>query len=234
MRWRAKLLRRRLVMGRDKNDRRSKETRHVRLYSYITSSPAWHDLTGNAVKALVYLATWENGSNNGELYMSERLLAEGIGVCKRTAHAIFDELEDHGFIVPTAKGYFSVKRGPATSWRLTWVGCSLTAGRPTNDFRAWRPGNEENTRAQKIAATGVKTAPAVSARRSRSAKVAPVEPSSMRPMGAKNDPHSIAIGSGLGWWDTDRSLSRAKLFLSVLSAPVRPYPRLSDYEVAEG
>jgi hypothetical protein len=181
-------------MGRDKLKRRFADDPHVRVYTRLVNSPAWVDLSGNAVKLLVYLASFEKGTNNGELFMSERMAADGIGVAKRTAHRLFDELEDHGFIRPTAKGYFSVKRGRATQWRLTWQSWPSASKGPTNEWRDWKP-QEQDSRVQTFPATGAKIAPIKTVRRAASVKNAPVRPDSTESLGANSAPHTIAIGS---------------------------------------
>lgn len=177
-------------MGKLNPKGRSRESRHVRLYGFMTSSPAWLDLSGNAVKLLVYLATYDNGTNNGLIFLSERLAAEGIGLSKRTAGKLFDELEAHGFIAPTAKGYFTLKRGPATQWRLTWLPWANKA--PTNEWRAWQP--EEKSRAQLLHDMGEEIAPVTTVHRTTGEEIAPVEAIPTNPMGAISDPHKVAIG----------------------------------------
>lgn len=142
-------------MGRINAKGRTRDGRHVRLYAWLTGSPAWADLSGNAVKLLIYLATWEDGSNNGELFMSTRMAAEGIGVSKKTAGKAFRELEDHGFLRAVERGYFQMKGGPATRWRLTWLSWPAASKPPSNEWRQWQP--EENSRGQKFPVAGVKT-----------------------------------------------------------------------------
>ena len=132
--------------GRTKQSRRAHEPRHIRLYHTVTGCPAWLDLSGNAVKLLVAMMRLENGSNNGELFLSARLGASIIGVGKNTASKLFAELEDHGFIRSTQRGYFKVKNGPATSWRLTWLAWPGHGG-PTRDFEKWEPAGNK-TRSQ--------------------------------------------------------------------------------------
>jgi hypothetical protein len=173
---------------------RSRESRHVRLYGFMTSSAAWLDLSGNAVKLLIHLATFENGTNNGLIFLSERMAAEGIGVSKRTAGKLFDELERHGLIAPTAKGYFKVKRGPATQWRLTWLTWAGKA--PTNEWRAWQP--EKKSRAQFLRDMGAEIAPVPTVHRTKGAEVAPVTSKSGDPTGAISNPHTGAIGGTRG------------------------------------
>lgn len=167
---------------------RSRDSSHVRLFHFMTGSAAWADLSGNAVKLLVHLARFETGANNGELFLSERMAAEGIGVAKRTAAKLFDELEDHGFIAPTAKGYFSTQRA-ATQWRLTWVPWAGKAA--TNEWRSWRP--KEKSRGQLLHVPGAEIAPETTVRRTTGAEIAPVEAVAAQASGAKIDPQSIAI-----------------------------------------
>lgn len=181
-------------MGKLNAKGRSRESRHVRLYLHMLHSAAWLSLSGNAVKLLVYLASWEDGSNNGEIFMSERMAAEGIGVAKRTAGKLFDELELRGFIEPTAKGYFSVKRGPATRWRLTWLSWPAASKGPTNEWHNWKP-DEQNSRAQLLHVTGAEIAPRSSAHRTTGAEIAPVEAEKAKSLGAIIAPHTVAIGS---------------------------------------
>lgn len=163
----------------------------MRLFNFMTDSAAWLDLSGNAVKLLVHLAKFENGSNNGEIFLSERDAALAIGVSKRTAGKVFDELETHGFIAVMVKGHFVVKHGPATQWRLTWLPFGKLG--PTNEWRSWKP-PKEKSRAQLLHVTGEEIAPATTDHRTAGEEIAPVSPVSTAPMGAKINPHTIAIG----------------------------------------
>lgn len=138
------------MAGGAKNTRRGHEPRHVRLYHSMTGCAAWRDLSGNAVKLLVAMMRLEHGSNNGDLFMSARHAAELIGVAKMTGHKLLIELEEHGFIRPVERGYFQVKGGPATSWRLTWLPWPGHGG-PTREFEKWEPSGNK-TRYQKLSA----------------------------------------------------------------------------------
>ena len=110
----------------------------MRLYDWLTASEAWRDLSGNAVKLLIYIATFDNGSNNGELFMSERHAADGIHVSKKTAHRLLAELQEKGFLAQTAPGSFKTKRSPAAQWRLTFKPWPSRSKGPTNEWRNWR------------------------------------------------------------------------------------------------
>ncbi|WP_448658297.1 helix-turn-helix domain-containing protein [Sphingomonas sp. CJ99] len=116
---------------------RRQEPAHVRLYNSITQCEAWRDLSGNAVKVLIALARMDKGGHNGELFMSARKAALETGLSTNTAHRCLAELEQHGFIAPTEKGYFRGSASKATQWRLTWVGAPGYP--PTRDFEKWEP-----------------------------------------------------------------------------------------------
>ena len=143
-----------------KNDRRRHEPRHIRVYHSMMDTPAWLDLSGNAVKLLLKLSALNNGRNNGEIFLSCRNAAEQIGVGKKCAVRLFHELEEHGFIEATERGYFSVKQGPATSWRLTWQ--PTYSGRaPTNDYRNWsKKDGGQNDSHMGVKMTPISTKPA--------------------------------------------------------------------------
>ncbi|WP_022684597.1 helix-turn-helix domain-containing protein [Sphingobium bisphenolivorans] len=138
------------MAGGAKNTRRGHEPRHIRLYHSMTGCAAWRDLSGNAVKLLVAMMRLEHGNNNGDLFMSARHAAELIDVSKNTAHKLLVELEEHGFIRPVDRGFFQVKGGPATSWRLTWLPWPGHGG-PTREFEKWEPSGNK-TRSQKLIA----------------------------------------------------------------------------------
>ena len=188
-------------MGKLDAKGRSREARHIRLYAWLTKSAAWADLTGNAVKLLIYLATWEDGRNNGELFMSERMAAAGIGVSKRTAHSLFRELEEHGFIAPTTKGYFNVKVRRATQWRLTWLPAPAERKGPSHEYRNWPP-LEQNPRVQKRTATGAIIASPPSPNLATGAKITSVGMDSAETTGAIIDPHTVAIVGPKGGGDS--------------------------------
>jgi hypothetical protein len=78
-------------------------------------------LSGNEVKLLLYLMSFDNGSNNGLIPLSARQAAKGIGTDPKTANACLHGLDRAGFIRPNEHGFFAVKGGPATTWRLTFL-----------------------------------------------------------------------------------------------------------------
>lgn len=133
----------------------------VMLLHALMKSPAWLDLSGVAVKLLLYLMMLSKGNNGwghrgerGELCCGERQAAAAIGVSRNTASRAFAELIDHGFLRPVRKGHFQVKVRHATIWRLTAQPYPRAHQGPTNEWRDWRP--EQKSRAQNLNGTGAR------------------------------------------------------------------------------
>jgi hypothetical protein len=167
----------------------------------MLKSAAWLDLSGNAVKLLVHIASFEDGRNNGEIFMSTRAAAAGIGVTKKTAGLLLKELVDHGFIQPTEQGYFQVKGGPATQWRLTWQSWPAKSKGPSNEWRAWT--HERNrSRGEKLPGAGVITAPRRTPAAATGVETTPAEDQkpqkSVVEGGVESTPQTIATGEGSG------------------------------------
>jgi len=120
--------------------------RHVRLYHYMTDSPAWHDLS--AVARAIYCEIAKryagDGSNNGRIPYSVRQAAAELRISPTTASRGLRELQDHGFIVAVTKGAFSLKKRHATEWRLTEFNCDVTHAIASKDFMRWRSRNLEH------------------------------------------------------------------------------------------
>lgn len=176
------------------------DAKHVRIYNGMMATDAWRALTGNAVKLLLYVASYEGPTqSNGSLFCSALHGAKGIGVSKRTAMKAFQELQDKGFLRSTAKGHFLMKGGPATAWRLTWLAWPGVMS-ATKDYEKWMP-DENKTRVQKMSAAGVKIAPLCDELATTGENTAPMPSAkpqnSVKPIGAKCAPHSVAIGDAV-------------------------------------
>ena len=125
----------------NRTGRGGKTPRHVRLYHWMTNSPAWRDL--NAVARSIYCEMAKryagDGSNNGRLPYSVREAAAELKVGLATVSRALNSLEEHGFIVPVTKGAFSLKKRHATEWRLTEFPRDVTHAVSTKDFMRWQP-----------------------------------------------------------------------------------------------
>lgn len=187
----------------------------------MMKSPAWLDLSGNAVKLLLHLMMLSEGNNgwghkdqSGELYLSEREAALAIGVSRNTASRTFGELVEHGFLRAVRIGHFKVKLKIATVWRLTFQPYPRSHQAPTNEWRTWRP--EQNLRAQKFNGSGAKTGPHSETPRPTGAKIGSVNFGN----GGKAPSHTGSIiaphldipcddGAATrdcGWWGADASI----------------------------
>lgn len=122
-------------MGRINKKGRNRSPPFAMLTHSMTNTPAWLDLSGNAVKLLVHMIKLSNGINNGEIVLSGRMAAEAIGLARNTVMAAFVDLQSHGFIVMTSEAGFNCKVRIAPTWRLTFQPVGDQA--PTNDYRDW-------------------------------------------------------------------------------------------------
>ena len=163
----------------------------------MQASPAWRSLGGNAVKALLYIASFESPRTtpNGSIYMSWRHLGEGIGRDRKTAGAAIEELIAHGFLRETEKGHFDAKSGPASKYRMTWRAWPGRMG-PTDDWKDWTPPNSDGTK--KRTRTGVETGPASPETETTGPIITPVdEPKPQKPVqgvGPFSTPKTVTTG----------------------------------------
>ena len=77
---------------------------HARFHRWEVSTLAFRSLSIGARALLLELKMLYTGNNNGELFLSVRLAAERLHICKTTAAKLFKELQDTGFIRPKVKG----------------------------------------------------------------------------------------------------------------------------------
>ena len=116
---------------------KSSSPRFVALRHYMLNSPAWHDLDAVSRALYIEIARRYMGQNNGRIPYSVREGAEELGVAKATISRSLRNLTEHGFIVKTKKGAFSLKSRHATEWRLTEFDYDNKLA--TKDFMRWSP-----------------------------------------------------------------------------------------------
>ena len=113
------------------------EAKHVRIYRWMLTSPAYRSLSCHARCLLVELGLRYNGDNNGDVSMSVREAAKLLGCAINTTRLAFSQLEDRGFIRLSEKGTFRLKSRHSTTWELTeWPRDGKLA---TKDFMRWKP-----------------------------------------------------------------------------------------------
>jgi hypothetical protein len=123
---------------------------HVRIYAWFAKSAAWRAMKPGPRALYVELAGFFKGTNNGELFLSERAAAKRLNIDKKTARGYFKELLEKGFIRVSVKGSFDHKDSEGTSWILTEHGAGDRLA--TRDFMRWeapeykKPGGKKSPR----------------------------------------------------------------------------------------
>jgi hypothetical protein len=125
------------MSNRKSRRRRAKEAKHLRLYDWMLTSPAYLHLTCQARAVLIEIARLYDGANNGRLALSTRVAAQRCRISKDTATRAFAELQSFGFIECVAPGAFSRKIRHAAEWRLTWQRCDVAGNLSTKQFMHW-------------------------------------------------------------------------------------------------
>lgn len=140
--------------GTDRRGRSKRGPPFIRLMHEVFDSPGFRSLRPGARAALLEVARLYAGCNNGQLPMSQRMLAERLSVTKDTAGAYLGELEAAGLVECTRRSGFSLKSREAQAplWRLAWERCDLTGQPPSHAYRN-RP--EQKSRAEKPGPNGL-------------------------------------------------------------------------------
>jgi DNA-binding transcriptional regulator YhcF (GntR family) len=120
-------------------NRRKKDAAHVRIYHYMSKTPAWRSLNGNERATYLLLSERYMGLNNGKIPYSVREIATDLRISTHTASRCLTTLQERGFIVAMTKGAFSWKKRHATEWRLTEHVCHVSGHGPSSEYRNWRP-----------------------------------------------------------------------------------------------
>ncbi len=104
-------------MAKRNPKRRSSET-FLALPHNLISAPKFQDLSGNAVKLLIQIASKYNSRNNGDLSASFEEMKSNKGwKSKATLNKCLKELLDKGFLIKTRQGSFP---RTCTLYGLTW------------------------------------------------------------------------------------------------------------------
>jgi len=111
--------------------------RFIQINHYLLSSPAWLSLKPQSRAVYIELAARFNGSNNGEIALSQRDAAHRSKIAKDTVAKALQELIDKGFIAIVTGGSFVYKLRHATEYRLT--DHPFGNERATKEFMSWWP-----------------------------------------------------------------------------------------------
>lgn len=104
----------------------------------VIDSPAFADLSGRAIIVFVFLKREFNGSNNGEILMSCRMISKKTRMSRATVSRAFVELQIHGFIRITRPGLYTGHT--ATTWELTDTYNRMTLCEAKDLWKQWKPG----------------------------------------------------------------------------------------------
>lgn len=127
---------------------KGKLSKFVPLEHYLLDSPAWRTLDPVARAAYIEVAQAYNGSNNGRIVMSARMLADGLGVSKDTAARKLHTLQEMGFLELVKQAGFNMKTRHCAEYRLTAFRCDVTGVMPSKAFMRWQPKIQNTVRPQ--------------------------------------------------------------------------------------
>jgi hypothetical protein len=120
------------------------------LDNYILASLAWRSLSLPARCTLIELLRIYNGTNNGQLGMAVRYLAERLNCSKDTASRALNELEEKGFIRTQKVGVFGRPMG--SEYNVTMRRNDVNSDPPSNEFMRWKPDPSPTTRTVPVSA----------------------------------------------------------------------------------
>ena len=139
--------------------RRSNGPNFIQLFRYMLDSPAYVSLSTVARAVLIEVNRGYNGSNNGRIVLSERVLAERLTCHRHTIRRALHELVRKGFIEPRIKGAYSVKFRRATEWRLNDRRCDATGELQSQAFLKWSGGASDAEASRRQAGDAEPTPP---------------------------------------------------------------------------
>lgn len=109
----------------------------VMLGEWLQKSEAWATMRPGPRALYVELRRRFTGTNNGDIFLSQRDAAKALNVSKDTANAYFRDLAARRFIEVTQGGHLGPSRiGQAAKWALTEE--HLNGRPPSKGFMAWR------------------------------------------------------------------------------------------------
>jgi DNA-binding transcriptional MocR family regulator len=118
----------------DQTGRSKGKSQFLQLFYAMARHPAWHSLSGPAVKLWIELRMSFNGRNNGQVFLSYEDAACRLHLSKSTVKRAYAELEKKGFLRLRAKGDWYGRR--AHEWILTDL--PYRDQPATRDWENWR------------------------------------------------------------------------------------------------
>lgn len=111
--------------------------RFVMLSDWLQNSEAWATMKPGPRALYIELRRRFTGTNNGEIFLSQRDAGKALNVTKDTATAYFAVLVERGFIIETQGGHLGPTGiGLASKWALQEE--TLNGKAATKAFMSWR------------------------------------------------------------------------------------------------
>lgn len=126
----------------DKTGRSRGEHQYAKVFYPFLQSDAYRSLSGAAGKVFWELRSRYNGSNNGQIRLSQQEAADLLRMSKSTAGRAFDELEQKGFIIKTRQGMFHKH----LSSEYATTDLSFRGMPASNDWREWQDASKPKTK----------------------------------------------------------------------------------------
>lgn len=111
----------------------------VALPHYLLNSLAWRSLNMGERCAFIEVLKLYNGSNNGRLCMSGRVLARELRMSRATATRALSKLCVRGFLEVVKPSSFACKVKRAAEYRVTHFRCDATGELSSKAFTRWQP-----------------------------------------------------------------------------------------------
>ena len=209
---------------------RATEPRHVRLYEWMTKSPAWRSLDVYERCLYAEFKARYSGANNGDISFSGEEMAEALNCSNVPADRACKRLIELGFVKLAKRGHFDWKargenRSRASTWILTEYSLDYperSAMPPTKDFMKWRP--------EKIPPRAVR-------KKTRGDEITPMglpDHPIQKPMGLPDQPNGVT-GSPDKAQNTDMNgVTRSPAYISTTTHGSPSGPGSSAYALASG
>lgn len=111
--------------------------RFVQLPEWLQCSEAWGSMKPGPRALYIELKRRFKGSNNGQIFLSQREAAKALNVGRDTVAGYFTVLVERGFIVVT-RGHCLGPKGIGQSATYALTEEALGSAAATKDFRQWR------------------------------------------------------------------------------------------------
>lgn len=114
------------------NNGRSLESteRHLRIPHKVINHPNFKLLNGNSVKILIFICSFNYGTNNGKISVSYAQITSALHIGRAAIKSALDELQAARFLELKKKGVFTGRK--ATEWKVTFL--SIEGLGPTNEW----------------------------------------------------------------------------------------------------